>query len=289
MKILVTGGTGFIGNSLAAELLRLGHEVYCTGAEGENLAAGTCVGYDFDALDWTFGPIEVLFHQAAITDTLVHDRAAMMGVNLDASLRLFHQAMNNGCRKIVYASSCAVYGDCTPPFTEYGPTRPLNVYAESKLQLDALSQNLSIPAVGLRYSNVYGPGEFHKGHSASMVYQLTKQILEGRRPRLFEFGEQSRDFVYVKDVVRANLLAATSDALGVFNVGSGVATSFNDVVAAIGEALGRPLEPEYFPNPHSDYYQNQTCCDLSRSREYLGYEPAWGIREGIKDYLAALC
>jgi ADP-L-glycero-D-manno-heptose 6-epimerase len=166
---------------------------------------------------------------------------------------------------------------------------PENPYGFSKLMMDRIAlnfmeENPHIKVVGLRYFNVYGPGESYKGKTASMVYQLYKQMKEGKRPRLFKWGEQKRDFVYVKDVIRANLLAMEKDVSGIFNVATGVARSFNEIVSILNQLLGTHLEPDYFDCPY-DFYQNYTQADITKARELLGYEPQYSLEEGIKDYL----
>ncbi len=291
MRAVVTGGSGFIGSNIVKQLLSEGWEVYYTGREDENLPGGKCLGYSFTDFYWSsVDPVDALFHQAAITDTLKTNGDEMMGVNCYGTLRLFQNAIAHGCKNIVYASSCAVYGDVPVPFREEGPFKPLNVYGTSKLVTDMLVFNKLMDAkiIGLRYSNVYGPGEEHKGRMASMVRQLAQQMMSGQRPKLFEFGQQSRDFVYIKDVVAANMQSLKTDVSGVFNCGSGVASSFNDIVSHLNELLGTNLETEYIKNPVPAAYQNVTLCDMSKAKEVLGHEPKWMLKEGIKDYIGSL-
>ena len=123
---------------------------------------------------------------------------------------------------------------------------------------------------------MYGPGEAHKGATASMIYQLAGQIRAGKRPRIFKYGEQRRDFVHIKDVVEATLLAAAADRSGIYNVGSGRATSFNDVVGLLNKALGTDRDPDYFDNPYP-FYQPHTEADVARARAELGYAPKYQI------------
>jgi ADP-L-glycero-D-manno-heptose 6-epimerase len=134
---------------------------------------------------------------------------------------------------------------------------------------------------------VYGPDEAHKGAAASMIYQLAKQIQAGKQPRIFKYGEQQRDFVYVKDVVEATLLAAEADHSGVYNVGSGRPTSFNEIVALLNKALGTDYDPDYFDNPYP-FYQPHTEADVTRARAELGYAPSYPIDRGIAEYVKQL-
>ena len=167
---------------------------------------------------------------------------------------------------------------------------PLNVYAYSKLAMEHLaehySQRLDRPIIGLRYFNVYGPGENHKGRFASMIHQLATQMRSGRRPRIFTAGQQRRDFVYVDDVLQANLKALESTRAGVFNVGSGKSWSFNEVVAELNRALRTNLQPDYFDNPYS-FTQDWTEADLTESRRCFGYDPQFDLARGIDAYLAS--
>ena len=146
------------------------------------------------------------------------------------------------------------------------------------------SKDTGLKAVGVRYFNVYGPGEAHKGKFASMIYQLYKQMKEGRRPRIFEYGEQKRDFVYVKDAVDMTILAMNAPKTTVYNVGSGEPHSFNDVIKYLNEALGTSYEPEYFECPY-DFYQEYTHADMTKAKEELGFVPKYHLREGIKEYV----
>ncbi len=140
-----------------------------------------------------------------------------------------------------------------------------------------------ITVVGLRYCNVYGPRDSHKGARASMIYQLAKQIAKGN-PRIFKNGEQKRDYIYVKDVVQANLLALNAKESCVVNCGAGEATSFNDVITILNQTMGFNRTPEYIDNPYADRYQNFTQCDMMRAKEKIGFVPQYHVREDIADY-----
>lgn len=292
-NFLVTGGSGFVGSNVVNRLLGLGHWVYYTGRQaGENKVGANYLGVDFHKVDFSTLPaIETVFHEAAITDTLEHDRRKMFRVNVEQPLVLFEKARAAGCKGVVYASSCAVYGSVEPPFVERGPFCPLNVYAESKLTLDYLAACLASKefyVTGLRYSNVYGPGEGHKGHSSSMIYQLIQKVKAGERPRLFEWGQQARDFVHVDDVVDLNVAAAQAGVGGTFNGGCGEAWSFNDIFKIVQKELESDLEIEYVPNTISDYYQDLTMCDMSKSQARLGFVPKFMPALGIRRYVRSL-
>lgn len=293
MRCLVTGGTGFIGSNLAIQLLQDGHEVIITGHDAEQRLPGFTGKYlqpSFLGLDWdALTNIDLVFHQAAINDTRFLDRIEMLRANYESSRALFERMVKQGCQRIVYASSTAVYGTVPPPYREDGPFDLNTPYAESKKLLDDFAMTFArehpdVTVVGLRYCNVYGPREHHKGKRATMIYQLAQQMLHGN-PRLFKWGEQKRDYISVKDVVRANLLAAKAKESCVVNCGSGTATSFNEIVKILNEILGLRRTPEYFDNPFGKAYQEHTLCDMSRAREKLGFIPEYDLRHGIRDYV----
>lgn len=292
-NFLVTGGSGFIGSNLVKKLLSLGHWVYYTGkASGENNVGAHFLGTDFHKIDFAkLPPLDAVFHQAAITDTLVTNRKKMFEVNVYQSMALFEAAIRAECKTIVYASSCAVYGSVPIPFFEYGPFCPLNVYADSKLALDLLAPSLltkDVTITGLRYSNVYGLGEGHKGHASSMIYQIIRKVRAGERPKLFETGHQARDWVYIDDVVDQNLAAAKARFSGVFNGGSGELWSFNDIFKIVKAELKSDLSIDYIKNTINDAYQDFTMCDMGKSEVHLGHIPKVKPPEGVQKYIELL-
>lgn len=292
MRALVTGGTGFIGSNIVLHLLREGHDVVVTGHDAEQTLPGftgtylqpSFLGVDFDAI----GRVDVVFHEAAINDTTILNEREMFRANVDSAKELFAHVAREGCRRIVYASSTAIYGNGPTPYKEDGPLDPLNPYGKSKELLeefatDFAAQHPDVTVVGLRYCNVYGPRENHKGKRASMIYQLAQQMVRGN-PRIFKHGEQKRDYIYVKDVVRANMKAAESPASCVVNCGSGMATTFNDLIRMLNDVLGTARTPEYIDNPYHAAYQRHTECDMARARERIGFVPEYDIRAGLEDY-----
>lgn len=302
-NILVTGGAGFIGSNLALALqhkypdarlvivddFRSGNFQNLQGYQGDFIAA------DISRLDWhaqlkdlTF---DVIFHEASITDTTIHDQFLQTHDNVEAFRRLLDFAAEHHT-PVVYASSAATYGTDATVMREDLPPAPANIYAFSKVQLDNLARlywqrHPSWKIVGLRYFNVYGPREAHKKAAASMIYQLYRQMKQGKRPRVFRAGEQKRDFVFVEDVVSLTINALSAPQSQIYNCGSGQAFSFNEIIAALNRNLGTQLEPEYFDNPYP-FYQPHTEADLTLSKRDLKYEPKYPPADGIAKYVSIL-
>lgn len=283
MKTLLTGSSGFIGNTLYKIL----NPTYHIGSLTENPISPP-LSYSFHDIE--IPSIDILIHQAAITNTTHKPESDYFLVNLEYPKLLFQNALKSGCKRFLYASSCAVYNG-NASFKETDIPRPLNAYGKSKALFDewaipwGIENNVSV--IGLRYSNVYGENEKHKGKSASMIYQLIQQMKIGS-PRLYFNGNQERDWISIKDVINANLLASKVDGCHIFNIGSGIATSFNEVVKIINEINGTNYEPEWIENKYPEEYQNFTCCNLEKSNKILNYYPKINIKEGINNLIIYL-
>jgi ADP-L-glycero-D-manno-heptose 6-epimerase len=295
MKALVTGGAGFIGSNLALTLQEKGWDVVVlddfSSGDYRNLLGfhGDVIAEDILSVDLNrFKNVDVIFHQAAITDTTVQDQKLMMQVNVEGFRRFLDFAVKHR-RPFIYASSAGTYGNIPGPQKEDMAGNPANIYGFSKWIDDCIaSQYMKVTdslIVGLRYFNVFGPREAYKGKMASMVWQLAVQMKSGKRPRIFKWGEQKRDQVYVKDVVYANLLALNAKQSCIVNVGSGKATTFNRIVEILNRILGTNYEPEYIDNPYVGFYQDYTQADLTLAKEMIGYEPQWTFEEAVKDYM----
>ncbi|TVQ32158.1 MAG: NAD-dependent epimerase/dehydratase family protein [Phycisphaeraceae bacterium] len=327
--VIVTGAAGFVGSNLVAEIMRRDPASIIVAVDDcrsgsfaniveacERAGVGPFIG-DFLAmstrdLDWgdlleAIAP-DAVYHLAAITDTTVSDERLMMGDNVEGFRDLVESCALAGT-PLVYASSAATYGappeaDSRRPLPESAAGSPSNVYGFSKLVMENLHAhvNEAIAAergerphiVGLRYFNVFGPGESRKGKMASMAYQLASQIRSGGRPRIFTDGSQARDQVHVADVVDCTLAGAAPGVKpGVYNCGSGVATTFNDVVDAVRAGLGvsEPDAPtDYFEMPAEirAFYQSYTCADLSTVKAGLGWSPRRKPIDAIREYAAFL-
>jgi ADP-L-glycero-D-manno-heptose 6-epimerase len=297
VRALVTGAAGFVGSNLALELSRQGHAVvglddFSVGNfESLQDFSGNVVGADIcDGASWQsrVGKIDAVFHEAAITDTTVTDQLKMMKVNVEGFRDLLGWAAKAGVKKVVYASSAGVYGDGHVPMKETAAKKPLNVYAFSKHIMEAVAADFAkahpkMELVGLRYFNVIGPRERFKGKFSSMIWQLAQQIKAGKRPRVFESGEQYRDHIYVKDVVRANILASQKKVKGVYNVCTGKKTDFNEIIKFLNATMGLSLAPDYFKNPYS-FYQNETLGDPGAAVRDFKFSAKHSVEDGIRDY-----
>ncbi len=299
-NFVITGGAGFIGSNLTLALQEKFPEACLTviddfrSGDFKNLTAyrGDFVAQNLAALDWReqFGDekFDAIFHLASITDTTLHDQFIQVHDNVESFRRILRFAKPAKTR-IIYASSASIYGPAREASVESNGAVPANIYAFSKAIMDNIAvreakENSDWTIIGLRYFNVYGPREAHKGVPASMVYHLSKQMKAGQRPRIFKHGEQKRDFVYVKDIVEGSILALRAKQSGIYNLGYGQARSFNDLVDVLNKSLGTNLRPDYFDNPHA-HYQNFTEADLTRVRDALGYQPQFSLERGVADYM----
>src|SRR5438552_7021023 len=299
-SFLITGGAGFIGSNLTLALQDRFPNARLTVIDDfrsgnfKNLAGyrGDFVAQNLATLNWhnQFGDekFDAIFHLASITDTTLHNQFVQVHDNVESFRRLLNFARRTKTR-IIYASSAATYGPATEASVESNGAAPANVYAFSKVIMDNLARRAASDSpdwiiIGLRYFNVYGPREAHKGVPASMVYHLAQQMKAGRRPRIFKHGEQKRDFVYVNDAVGGSIRALDTQTSGIYNLGSGQARSFNELVDVLNKCLGTNFQPDYIDNPHA-HYQNFTQADLTNARNALGYEPQFPLEEGVRDYM----
>jgi ADP-L-glycero-D-manno-heptose 6-epimerase len=309
--IIVTGGAGFIGSNLVRGLNRKGiGDVIVVDELAKGRKAGNLEDCDVSEY-WDKSRLlselssghrkpSVVFHQGACAVTTEWDGRLMMQTNYRYSMALLEYCVAERV-PLIYASSAAVYGASTSfNETDLRLERPLNIYGYSKLLFDQRVRRVLSTAqsqvVGLRYFNVYGPREAHKGSMASVAYHLTRQLAESGEVRLFEGsggyapGEQRRDFIYVDDVVRVNLwFYEHPDRSGVFNVGTGASASFNELARAVIDWHGfGKIRYIPFPDGLKSSYQSFTEADV-RALRGAGYaEPFSDVRSGTAAYLDAM-
>jgi ADP-L-glycero-D-manno-heptose 6-epimerase len=313
--ILITGGAGFIGSNLAFYFQEnfpnskiivfdcfrsdeifpngnpksFGHYKNLIGFKGDIICGNIINNTDLELLsDYKF---DYVFHKAAISDTRVYDQEIIMKTNVNSFYDLLEIAKKDKA-VFVYASSAATYGNLESPQT-VGKESPENPYGYSKYIMDQIAskyskENPDLTIVGLRFFNAYGPREYYKENTSSMVIQLGHQILDGKMPRLFKGSDQIfRDFIYIDDILQAIIKACKPKQNGTYNVGTGISRSFQDIADILQNELKTNLDIEYFPNPY-DGYQAHTQANIRASIDNLGFEPKTSLEQGIKNYISEI-
>lgn len=313
-NILITGGAGFVGSNLAFEIQdrfpncnitifdkfntneKRNNGNFKYFGDYRNLIGLNCkivvgdIANELDIARILSNDFDVIFHQAAVSDTTVKNQEEVLKANL-STFKYFLDYCKSKSTKLIYASSAGVYGNSSSPNIVGKGEIPENIYGFSKLNMDIHARNFlkinkNVHLVGLRYFNVFGPREIYKRKTSSMILQLSKQAISNKRVKLFKFGDQCRDFVYINDVVQANIKAI--DGLsGIYNVGSGQSRTFTDIVKIIELHLKEKIDIEFIDNPYS-FYQNHTLADIKNSYEGINFIPKYSLEEGINDYMKTI-
>lgn len=302
---LVTGGGGFIGSHIARALVRRGDRVRVldNGFSGgpERIAdVRQDVEWidgdvrDTECLQRVLQGVEVVFHEAAIASVprSIAEPELAHSSNLTGTLNVLVAAQRAGARRVVFASSSAVYGDLPDsPKSETMPLQPLSPYAAQKAASEYYLQIWhrlhGLETVALRYFNVFGPMQDPQSEYAAVIPKFITTVLSGGEPTIFGDGEQSRDFIFVENVVEANLLAAREPAAAgqILNVGSGASITLNQFIAHLSRITGREIHPVYAPPRPGDI--RESVADISRLQAVLGYQPLVSFGEGLERTVAA--
>ncbi|WP_440766962.1 NAD-dependent epimerase/dehydratase family protein [Natronorubrum sp. DTA7] len=295
MRVLVTGGAGFIGSNLANHLAD-SDEVIAIDDESlgdpENLRDAVDYRRRSVLEDDLPTDVDVVFHLTARSSYAMHegDPADGARVNVEGFVNTLEQARDDGCEHVVYASTSSVYGDRTAPVSESAAVEAASGYEASMLARERYAEyfdaHYGTTISGVRLFSVYQGyhgAERHKGPYANVVTQFADDIARGASPALYGDGSQTRDFVHVDDVVRGLEAVADAELTGLYNLGTGTAHSFVDVVDLLADELESDVEPVFVENPiPGDVYVHDTCADASALRRETGWEPTISLEEGVR-------
>ncbi len=310
--IVITGGAGFIGSCVVRHLNDKGMsniiivDELRSSEKWKNLVGKRFVDIlsKEQLFGWLVGResiIEAFIHLGACSDTMETNASYLLENNYRFSVRLAEYALKNE-QRFIYASSAATYGDGTKGFVDNEDKlydlHPLNMYGFSKQLFDqwAFNEGVLNQLVGLKYFNVFGPNEWHKGRMASAITRMVPQILKGERVRLFKSsdpahfadGEQKRDFIYVKDAVRMTCAFLENDAGGLYNIGSGVASTWNELARSVFHAMDREPKIDYIDMPTElvAKYQNYSRADMTKTLHVLKEQAhCLSLKDAIFDYV----
>jgi nucleoside-diphosphate-sugar epimerase len=304
VRVLVTGGAGFIGSNLVDELLARGHAVkvldnFSTGHRHNLSAVGDDVELvegdlrSYERVHHAVRGCEVVFHQGALPSVprSVQDPITTSEINVGGTLNVLLTARDQGVRRLVFASSSSIYGDAPGfPRTEGAAPMPMAPYPVSKLAAEQYCRVFhsvyGLETVALRYFNVFGRNQDPASQYSAVIPRFMAAMLEGRSPTIHGTGRQSRDFTHVDNVVAANLLAmdAQGGAGGVFNIGCGGSHSLNELVELLNRLIGAEIEPVHGPARPGDVARSWA--DISAARSVLDYAPAVDFEQGLRRTLA---
>ncbi len=299
-KIVITGGAGFIGSNLARELLKQN-----TVSIIDDLSTGTLDNIsdliDSNKISFIKGSITDLelvqeslkganyvFHQAAIPSVprSIEDPLSSNYANVNGSLNVLLAARDNQVKKLVSASSSSIYGDTpTLPKIEDMKSKPLSPYAIGKLTAEYYSQVFhdlyQLKTVSLRYFNVYGPYQDPLSEYAAVIPRFITRLLDNKPPVIYGDGGQTRDFTYIKDVVRANIMAAESDCAGIYNIAGGKQITLNDLASTLMNIIGTHIDPIYEDYRPGDI--KHSLAEVSKARIDFGFTVEYDIQTGLKE------
>ena len=295
MNSLIIGGSGFIGRNIIDLLNKKGHyTVSYDIAEKDNDANDHIKGNisDFNKLNISMKDIDYVFNLAAVTSPPEFEDIDSNGyeINVMGTYNILKAAFKNNVKKVILASSSAVYGNIDVPVKEDMVTDAYpNLYAATKYTNEITARSFSLlrhlDSVYLRYFNTYGTGENSKGAYSSIFHKFIDDLRNNKTPVIFGDGTQSRDFIYIRDNARASVLAMEKGKSGeAYNIGTGISTDFNSIYKIIKEEMGSNVEPKYVKNPFSSY-QMFTQAIMDKAKNDLGFTPEYDIRSGVRAML----
>jgi len=301
MRVLVTGGAGFIGSHIGARFVARGDSVrvldsFVTGKRENVAAIGPSARVevvegdvrDASLVERAAEGCDVVFHQAAVVSVplSVEHPQESHDVNVQGTLNVLHAARRHGCKRVVFASSAAIYGEePTLPKVETMAPEPITPYAVQKIAseyyLNTWSKLYGVETASLRYFNVFGPRQDPSSPYSGVISIFVDKALRGESPTIFGDGEQFRDFVYVDNVVDANEMAATKPGISgrAFNVGAGARTTLNELVRTLARITGTTLTPRHVAARVGDI--PFSVADIERAKRELGYAPRIGLEQGL--------
>lgn len=314
MKILITGGAGFIGSNAARIFTEKGHSVVCLDnlylgdaanvpAKATFMKGDACesadlrqCGTDFDAIIALAGTSSAPMFSHAKKAEKNSEMPQMVWAyqnSISSFVQTLEFALQTGVKKVLYASTSSLYGNNPMPLHENQSVTPPNHYAVTKFAYEHIAQcyarvHKDLDIIGFRFMSVYGPNEEPKGRYANMISQFVWDAVRGLPPVIYGDGEQFRDFTHVKDVVQGLELALATKGLGadVFNIGRGESTSFNAIFEEIQTQVPQSVPPIYIPNPVKEGYVKGQHADISKIQSALGFAPKVPLKEGLKGILA---
>jgi ADP-L-glycero-D-manno-heptose 6-epimerase len=309
--IVITGAAGLIGSGVVRHLNDLGqnnlilvddinHPDKFKNLQEKNYHTLLPIAGLFHWIEGRKTEISAFIHLGACSDTLEQDETFLLDNNTRYTQRLAEYALKNG-QRFIYASSAATYGDGSKGFSDAHDLldllQPLNLYGKSKHLFDlwAKQEGVLNQLVGLKYFNVFGPNENHKGRMASMVYKMIPlihqegviRLFKSSDPEKFADGDQRRDFIYVKDAVKMTCDFLTDKRSGIFNIGRGEPTTWNQLARAVFKALNKPINIEYIDMPEDlvRQYQNYTCADMNKYSQDKELTFGYNTDNAVKDYI----
>ncbi|MFH2106155.1 MAG: NAD-dependent epimerase/dehydratase family protein [Candidatus Micrarchaeota archaeon] len=295
MKILVTGGAGFIGSNITERLVKEGHEV----TVADNLHTGNkenlkniegkikiiqCNAGDFQK--HTNERFDVIVHNGTYSSTPMYKKDPLLTAKvIEEFIKILEYAKENKAR-IVWAATSSVYSGQKPPHREDMEVKITDFYTEGRYEMERLAQLYHIlygvKSIGLRYFSVYGPHEKSKKQYANLISQFMWDLQNNAQPVVYGDGSQTRDFTYVDDIVEANMLAIKSDIeFGIYNAGTGKSITIKEMIKLLNQKMNKNIEAKYIENPIKNYVQD-TLADTSKAERELGFKYKIGLEEGIE-------